>query len=224
MNQRVYNCKKDNYLRAGDVEFIDLNGDNKINEGSGTVDNPGDKRIIGNKLPRYSYSFRIEADYTVFDLSAFFQGVGKQDWFPTTYAYDFWGPYSFPSLSFIHKDFEKNCWSESNPDAYFPRQRGYQSYDGGSLSVPTDRYLQNAAYLRLKNLTFGYTVPLKSDKVFKKIRVYFTGENLFYISPLKKYCKTVDPELTNTSSTYNSGSGVGYGYSRSFSIGLDINF
>ena len=224
VNQRVYNCKKDNYLRAGDVEFIDLNGDNKINEGSGTVDNPGDKRIIGNKLPRYSYSFRIEADYTGFDLSAFFQGVGKQDWFPTTYAYDFWGPYSFPSLSFIHKDFEKNCWSESNPDAYFPRQRGYQSYDGGSLSVPTDRYLQNAAYLRLKNLTFGYTVPLKSDKVFKKIRVYFTGENLFYISPLKKYCKTVDPELTNTSSTYNSGSGVGYGYSRSFSIGLDINF
>lgn len=224
VNQRVYNSKVDNHLMAGDVKFIDVNGDNVINEGSGTVDDPGDKSVIGNSLPRYSYSFKLDASYRGFDFSAFFQGVGKCDWFPTTYAYDFWGPYSFPSLSFIHKDFMDNCWSEDNPGGYFPRPRGYQSYSGGSLSVPTDRYLQNAAYLRLKNLTIGYTLPLKSTKIFQSIRVYFTGENLWYTSPMKKYSKTVDPELANTSGTYNSGSGVGYGYSKSFSFGVDVKF
>lgn len=224
VNERVYNSKKDAYLRAGDVQFIDLDGDNIISEGSGTVDNPGDKRVIGNKLPRYTYSFRVDLNYAGFDLSAFFQGVGKQDWYPTAYAYDFWGPYSFPSLSFIHKDFMDNVWSEENPDGYFPRARGYASYSGGALGVKNDRYLQDASYLRLKNLTFGYTLPLKSKKIVESVRIYFTGENLFYWSPLKKYCKTVDPELTNTSSTYNSGSGVGYGYSRSFSVGLDVKF
>ena len=209
---------------AGDVKFIDLDGDNVISEGSGTVDNPGDMRVIGNSLPRYNYSFRADLSSFGFDVSAFFQGVGKQDWYPTQNAYDFWGPYSFPSLSFIHTDFMKNLWSEENPNAYFPRPRGYASYSGGALGVVNDRYLQNAAYLRLKNLTVGYTIPLKSKKVINQLRVYFTGENLFYWSPLKKYTKTVDPELTNTSSTYNAGTGVGYGYSRSYSVGVDLKF
>lgn len=224
VNQRVYNCKKDNRLMAGDVEFIDIDNNGSIDEGSGTVDSPGDKCIIGNKLPRYNYSFRIDGNYAGFDLSVFFQGVGKQDWYPTNYAYDFWGPYSFPSLSFIHSGFMDNVWNENNTDAYFPRPRGYESYSSGALGEANDRYIQNASYLRLKNLTIGYTIPLKSTKVFKNIRVYLTGENLFYWSPMKKYCKTVDPELTNTSSTYNSGSGVGYGYSRSYSFGVDLQF
>lgn len=223
VNGRVYSSKKDNYLRAGDVKFKDLNGDNVISMGSGTVADPGDKRIIGNSLPRYSYSFRAGANWQGIDFSVFFQGIGKQDWYPTTYAYNFWGPYSFPSLSFIHKDFMKNAWSEENPGAYFPRQRGYASYSGGALGVVNDRYLQNAAYLRLKNLTLGYTLPI-NKKILKKVRVYATGENLFYWSPLKKYSKTVDPELTNTSDTYNAGSGVGYGYSKSFSVGVDVTF
>lgn len=224
VNQRVYNSKNESKLMAGDVKFIDLDGDNVISEGSGTVDNPGDMRVIGNSLPRYNYSFRADLSYFGFDVSAFFQGVGKQDWYPTQNAYDFWGPYSFPSLSFIHTDFMKNVWSEENPNAYFPRPRGYASYSGGALGVVNDRYLQNAAYLRLKNLTVGYTIPLKSKKVINQLRIYFTGENLFYWSPLKKYTKTVDPELTNTSSTYNAGTGVGYGYSRSYSVGVDLKF
>ena len=222
VNGRVYSSKKDNNLMAGDVKFMDLDGDNVISEGSGTVADPGDKRIIGNSLPRYSYSFRLGADWNGIDFNAFFQGVGKRNWYPTTYAYDFWGPYSFPSLSFIHKDFTDNVWSEDNQGAYFPRPRGYASYSGGALGVVNDRYLQNAAYLRLKNLTVGYTIPI-SKKIINSLRVYFTAENLFYWSPLKKYCKTVDPEMIYASS-YNSGSGVGYSYSKSFSFGLDIKF
>ena len=223
VNGRVYSSKKDKYLRAGDVKFIDLDGNNVISEGAGTVADPGDKRIIGNMLPRYSYTLRAGANWNNIDFSIFFQGVGKQDWYPTTYAYNFWGPYSFPSLSFIHKDFMDNCWSEDNPGGYFPRQRGYQSYSSGALGVKNDRYLQNAAYLRLKNLTIGYTLPVLKN-VFSKVRIYASGENLFYWSPMKKYTKTIDPELTNTGSTYNSGSGVGYGYSRTFSLGVDVTF
>ena len=104
-------------------------------------------------------------------------------------------------MSFIHEDFMDNCWSEENPGGYFPRQRGYQSYSGGSLSVPTDRYMQNAAYLRLKNLTVGYTLPLKKNNVIQSLRVYFTGENLWYTSPMKKYpalssCRSLLPDST----------------------------
>ena len=224
VNNRVYNSQTDNYLRAGDVRFRDLDGDNMISSGSGTVDDPGDKRIIGNKLPRYSYTFRLGANYQGFDISAFFQGVGKQNWMPTQYSYSFWGPYAIPGVSFISEDFLDNCWSEENPDGYFPRQRGYQTYSAGALGVTTDRYLQNVAYLRLKNLTLGYTLPIKNKKILNSARVYVSGENLFYWSPLKKYTKLIDPELTNTSSTYYSGSGTGYGYSKTFSVGLDITF
>lgn len=226
VNQRVYNAKTagDNKLRAGDVKFIDLDGNGKIDEGSGVVGNSGDKRIIGNSIPRYNYSFRLDLNYVGFDVSAFFQGVGKCDWMPVQNSYDFWGPYDFPSLSFIHKDFLSMCWSEDTPDGYFPRQRGYQTYDGGSLSVATDRYLQNAAYLRLKNLTVGYTLPIKKNRWINSVRVYFTGENLAYWSPLKKHTKTVDPEMATSSGTYKSNSGTGYGFSKSFSLGVDVKF
>lgn len=223
VNNRVYISKQESKLMAGDLRFVDVDGDGNIWEGSNTVEDPGDRTIIGNSLPRYNYSFRFGADWNGFDISAFFQGVGKQDWYPTQNGYNFWGPYSFPSLSFIHKDFLTNTWSEENPDAYFPRPRGYATYSAGSLGVINDRYLQDVSYLRLKNLTVGYKLPMLKN-TFEQIRVYATGENLFYWSALKKYTKTVDPELTNTSSTYNSGSGVGYTYSKSYSLGINITF
>ena len=224
VNNRVYSSKKDNRLMAGDVKFLDLDGNGKIDEGAGVVGNSGDKVIIGNSLPRYNYSFRLDLNYVGFDVSAFFQGVGKCDWMPAQNAYDFWGPYDFPSVSFIHKDFPSLCWSEDNPDGYFPRQRGYQTYSAGSLSVATDRYLQNAAYLRLKNLTVGYTFPIKKNNWINSVRVYFTGENLAYWSPLKKHSKTVDPEMATASSTYIANSGTGYGFSKTFSFGIDVKF
>ncbi len=97
VNGRVYSSKVDGYLRAGDVRFADLNGDNVIGAGAGTVDDPGDKRIIGNTTPRYNYSFRLDASWNGFDVSAFFQGIGKRDWYPSSSsssqgANSFWGP------------------------------------------------------------------------------------------------------------------------------------
>ena len=230
VNNRVYQCKgpAGNYLRAGDVRFADLDGDNVISEGSGTVDDPGDKRIIGNSLPRYNYSFRVGFNWMGFDVSAFFQGIGRRDWYPAAgqASYDFWGPYAFPPTSFIHKDFYADCWSEDNRNAYFPRPRGYNAYAGGSLGEKNDRYLQNLAYLRLKNLTIGYTVPQKLTRKIgiDRARVYFSGENLCYWSPLKRHNKTIDPELAGSGSTNKADSGTGYAYPKTLSVGVDISF
>ena len=228
VNGRVYSSKVDGYLRAGDVRFADLNGDNVIGAGAGTVDDPGDKRIIGNTTPRYNYSFRLDASWNGFDVSAFFQGIGKRDWYPSSSsssqgANSFWGPYSFPSTSFIEKSFPEDCWTEDNRNAFFPRIRGYQSYSGGSLGTVNDRYIQNIAYLRFKNLSIGYTLPI-NKRFFEKVRVYVSGENLYYWSPLKKHNKTMDPELAISSSTYSSNTGSGYAYPRVYTVGVDITF
>ncbi|MFI3280368.1 MAG: TonB-dependent receptor [Rikenellaceae bacterium] len=219
VNYRVYSCANDNYLMAGDVRFSDLNGDNVVDSGSGTVDDPGDMTVIGNSTPRYTYSFRGSFEWNNFDFSIFFQGVGKIDWMPDSSCSYFWGPYSFPTTSFIPEGFEDMCWSEDNRNTYFPRRRSYQTYSSGSLGVASDRYLQNAAYLRLKSISLGYNIPLKTTAI-RGLRVYFTGENLAYWSPLKKYTTTVDPEIATTSAS----SDCMYPYSKVFSAGIDVTF
>ena len=89
-----------------------------------------------------------------------------------------------------------------------------------------DRYLQNLAYLRLKNLTIGYTVPQKLTRKIgiDRARVYFSGENLCYWSPLKRHNKTIDPELAGSGSTNKADSGTGYAYPKTLSVGVDISF
>jgi TonB-linked SusC/RagA family outer membrane protein len=229
--QRVYNMAGGGvgYLMAGDVMFEDRNMDGYINQGSGTVDDPGDKMIIGNSMPRYNYSFRFDFNWNNFDLSVFFQGVGKRDWYPTANPEDvygstrFWNLYSYTMVSFIPKDYKSNIWTEDNTDGYFPRLRPIQSYSGGPLAQTNDRYLQKVNYLRLKNVTFGYTIPFKS-RIISSCRVYFSAENLYYWSPLKRYCKTIDPELAVATGVYKSGTGTGYTIPCTVTFGANINF
>ena len=219
VNARILSDKVDPYYRAGDLKFRDLDNNNVINKGDDTVYDPGDREIIGNETPRYNYSFRLGADWNGFDLGIFFQGVGKRDWYPNHLSTGFWGPYSRAFTSFIPENFMDQCWSEENPGGYFPRFRGYQTFKDSQLGVNNDRYLQNASYIRLKNLTVGYTLPVLK-KVFTKLRVYFTGENLWYWSPMKKYTKYIDPEAAGG----NGNTGMAYNYSRNFSVGVDITF
>ena len=218
-NQGVYGCVAPyNHLMAGDIIFSDLNDDGVISSGSNTLDDHGDRYIIGNRLPRYNYSFRGDLQWMGFDLNVFFQGVGQCDWMPSSYCDYFWGTYRNGRPSFISKKFESLCWSEENPDAYFPRRRlNYATSSFGNKN--NDRYLQDASYLRLKNLTFGYTIPFKS-RVIEKCRVYFSGENLYYWSPLKKHCDTIDPEVATTGA-YGDAM---YPFSKTFSLGVDITF
>jgi hypothetical protein len=206
-------------LHPGDVRYVDLDGDGKITSGNSTVDNPGDRRVIGNKLPRYNYNFHVSADWYGIDFSLYFQGVGRRDWYPNVESTTFWGPYSRPYQGLIPEGFMNLVWSEDNPDAYFPRYRAYEALGTqNSLGQANDRYLQNIGYLRFKNLTIGYTLPCWK-KVFSEFRIYFSGENLWYTSPMKKYCKTIDPE-----SAAALTQAITYGFSKSFTFGLTATF
>ncbi len=221
VNNRVYSSSDATqaHLMAGDVRFVDLDGNNVINAGDGTLANPGDRRVMGNDRPRYNYSLRGNLNWNGIDFAIFFQGVGQIDWMPHANSLYFWGSYAFPTTSFLPADFESKTWSEDNRNTYFPRRRSYQTSSAGSLSVVTDRYLQNARYLRLKNITLGYTIPV-NKRIMEKLRVYVSAENLAYWSPLKKHSKYVDPEVAVT----NAAGDNLYPYSRSFSAGIDITF
>ena len=223
VNKAELACKAPyNKVLSGDMQFENLDGDKHmkdgkkaISTGSNTLDDPGDRRVIGNSQPRYRYSIKGDLSWMGFDLSIFLQGVGKCDWYPDANCVYFWGPYSYRRATFIPTSLQDNCWTEENPSGYFPRQRAQLVKN----SVVNDRYLQNAAYLRLKNLTLGYTIPFKT-KAVQKCRLYFSGENLFYMSPMKKYSNTVDPEVATTSAYGDCL----YPYARTVTFGVDITF
>lgn len=220
-------------LRAGDLKYVDLptidtdgdgildKGDGVIGKGSNTVDNPGDRKIIGNSQPRFQYGLTLGFNFVGIDFSMFLQGVGRQHWYPGTDARYFWGLYARPFSSWIQKDFIDRCWSEDNPDAYFPRPRSYSAYSSSdALGAVNDRYLQNVGYCRLKNVTLGYTLPHKlTDRIkIDGIRIYFSGENLAYLAP-GLHCDYMDPEMTLVGGKCHI-----YPWQKTFMFGIDINF
>lgn len=208
---------------AGDVKYLDLDNSGEINSGSFTYDEPGDLRIIGYENPRYQYGITLNADWKGFDFSIFFQGIGHQDWFPPVYCHSFWHNFNQASQTFVPKDWLSKVWSEDNPDAYFPRPRASIGNQGSTeITTVNDRYLQNIGYCRLKNLTIGYTLPEKIiDKLpVSNVRAYFTGENLAYMSPLRKVTKYMDPEQCATSAYL----GFLYPWQKSFIFGIDVTF
>ncbi len=216
--------------KAGDVKFVDLDGDGHIGKGGDTANDPGDRKVLGNSLPSLSYGITAGIRYCGFDVSAFFQGTGNHYWYPGGWVMSFWGSYGQPYSSFLPKDFLQNCWSEDNPDAYFPRPRSNIS-TGGYLrqACANDRYLQNIRYLRFKNLTVGYTLPENWTKkiCLDNVRVYFSGENLCYWSPLKKNTKYLDPERAFTRAENTDDSALDncyYPWQKTFMFGLDITF
>lgn len=208
-------------LQAGDVKFIDLNGDGKISEGANTLADHGDLKVIGNTTPRYRYGFNLGANWGGFDFSALAQGILRRGWYPGNNADKFWGPYSRPYYSFIPRDFERDVWTPENPDAYFPLLRGYIALNGGNpLNVRNDRYLQNVGYLRLKNVVLGYTLPEALTKKVRipRARIYVSGENMLTYTPFRT--KYIDPEQLDGDFT----NGRTYPLSKTYSAGLSINF
>ncbi|MCS2584490.1 SusC/RagA family TonB-linked outer membrane protein [Bacteroides sp. BFG-551] len=211
-------------LHAGDLRFADLDGDNIISTGEDTVDDPGDRRIIGNSEPRYQYGANMAFQWCGFDFSIFFQGIGRMDWYPASEAELFWGPFNRPYATFLPKNFLEQCWSEDNPNAYFPRPRAYVAFDNLSnqnreLTAANDRYLQNIGYCRLKNLTIGYSLPKQwTQKIgIDLLRVYFSGENLAYWSGLKT--DYIDPEQAR-----RGGDLKVYPWQKTFTFGINVNF
>lgn len=230
-NQALFLSTASGVWRTGDIKFRDLNKDGVINFGDNTVNNPGDRVVIGNETPRYRFGLNLAADWNRFFVSAFVQGVGKQDWYPSRGSNTFWGqynvPYGHPLTSQLN-----NIWSVDNPDAYFPRYTGYLAWTaGGTLRETQTKYLQNAAYVRLKNVQVGYNLP---EKWLSRIKsnsatFYISGENLFTYSPMFKITrKNIDPENTGDSDQIlgdtNQGDGFNYPMLKSFSFGLSITF
>ena len=174
---------------AGDVKYEDLNNDGKIDIGKNTLDDSGDRKIIGNSTPRYSYGITAGFDYKGFDFEMFWQGIGKRDyWLGGSQFWGFTDEWCTPLTSSL------DYWTEDNRDAYFPRLHHY-GVNGGNHQVST-RYLQNAAYLRLKNVVLGYTIPRSiTEKVkISRLRVFVQGENLLTFTPL---IDSYDPETLN---------------------------
>lgn len=209
---------------AGDIMYKDLNGDGKINNGSNTTGDPGDLKVIGNSTPRYLFSLDLNASWKGFDIRAFFQGVGKRDYFNNSYY--FWGAYDWGiwwSTGFTeHKDYFRA--DESSPlgqnlNSYYPRPL----FNGKNHQVQT-KYLQNAAYIRLKNFQVGYTIPASVLKKVKigNVRIFFSGENLWTLTSLSSI---FDPETIDGGVDNNSVvSGSVYPLSKVYSTGVSINF
>lgn len=213
----------------GDIKFADLNGDKKIDEGAGSLSDPGDRKVIGNTTPRYAYGFTSNMEWKGFFMSIFFQGVGKRDFWPGTDNALIWGPYNRP-YSWQPEDVVNNMWSEQNPDAYFPRLRGYTALNSrAELTVPQSKYLQNVAYIRLKNLSIGYNLPpgLISKAGMSNVRVYLTGQNLWTWSPMYRHIKTMDPEVIEGADpelASGAGNGMSYPMLKTYTLGINVTF
>lgn len=198
--------------RAGDVKYTDLNGDGKIDKGKNTLEDHGDLSVIGNALPRYSYSFLFNAFWRGISMNMIWQGVGRRDlWLNSPH---FWGAgWIYTSVGFEeHMDF----WTKDNTDAYYPAPRMDKSVRNKQVQ---SRYLQNGSYLRLKSLQLGYTLPASLTKKFfvGNLRVYVVGENFLTFT---KLIAIFDPEATG--GIY--GAGMLYPIQKSLSVGLSVTF
>lgn len=219
---------------AGDIKYKDLNKDGKIDTGKGTIDDHGDLKRIGNQLPRYEYSLRVGAMLKGFDVEVLLQGVGKRDMWSTSSLFI---PHAEGAQMNIFEN-QLDYWTESNQNARFPRP--YINGAFGSLSglpgnsgcnnfAPQTKYLNNLAYLRVKNFTVGYTLPQNlTRKIFvEKLRFYFSAQNLFTFDHIDG---VMDPECTGGSSkSYTNGmdmtmAGRAMPFNRQWSCGLQITF
>ncbi len=207
--------------KPGDVRYLDLNNDGKINRGNNRLNDMGDLTVIGNTSPRYAYSLTTAVDWKGLALSFMLQGVGRRDYAPGVGDVYFWGSGALAQVSVF--DQHLDYWTSENPGAYYPNPYASPAGSIGSFVNKTqqvsDRYLQNAAYLRLKNLSLGYSLPAAwlQKMRLSRLNLFVTGENLFTITGLTKI---FDPEtLTGVG---GSTTGKIYPLSQVYSIGVNI--
>ena len=204
---------------AGDVKYVDLNGDGKVNTGAYVVGDSGDITVIGNNTPRYNFGINLDANWKGFDLSMFWQGTAKRDYWLGGSPY-FWGASGgmWQSAGFVeHWDFwrAENDPLGANTDAYFPRA----SFDGGKNQQTSTGYLSDASYIRLKNIQFGYTLPksLVSKAGMSSVCLYVSADNLLTISDVTGM---FDPEALGG----DWGNGKLYPLQKTISLGVNVNF
>ncbi len=207
--------------RPGDIHYADLNGDGVINAGSNTLDDPGDRRIIGNESPRYSYGINLDVHYKNFSLMTFFQGIGMRDYWPNDGNWTYFFPFN---AGHVEKYYITDTWTEENRDAYFPAAH-ISTSDGKNKHWQT-RFVQDASYIRLKNLTLSYTLPTAVvGKVgLSNAQIYVAGMNLWEATNMRK---PLDPEYLRRNvlaSEFNNNGAVEYPLQRIYSVGLRVSF
>ncbi|PSL46591.1 TonB-linked SusC/RagA family outer membrane protein [Chitinophaga niastensis] len=204
----------------GDIKYKDLDGNGVIDGGKATLTDHGDLKVIGNTLPRYQYSMRIGSTFKNFDIDIFLQGVGKQD---------YWGFGDLTLPMYRGSDIlyanQLDYWTPDNMNAYYPRPYAGNANgkiaglaNGGNNFYPQSRYLLNLAYLRLKNITLGYTLPAEISKRIhiQRLRIYGSGQNLGEISNVGA---PIDPEITTGESGFT---GRTFPFQRTWSFGVQV--
>ena len=225
--------------QPGDVKFKDLRTDGVINAGDNTVDNPGDRKVIGNDAARYQFGISLGASYKGWSLEVLLQGVGKRDyWLGGPAMFPFGGAGAgdavFQALYANQTDYWRAKSYDPSSSDYMvpvnPDSKLFRIYDQGnnvgSNTRVSDKYLQNAAYMRIKNITLAYTLPKEWVRraFIQDAKFYLSIENLATFSSLPK---GYDPEGTAPSSTANAlsnGISWGYPYYRTISLGASITF
>lgn len=197
--------------RAGDIKYMDLNGDGKVNPGSGTLDDHGDLKIIGYNRNRYNFGLNPDIQYKNWTLNLFFQGVLKRDYLPPNGNWNAFYPFN---AGHIEKFYITETWSEDNRNAYFAAPT--ISTDTKKNILAQSRYVQNASYIRLKNITLSYFLP---DNLVKKAgmsraQVYLSGMNLWEATGMHK---PLDPEQTATVTQE-------YYFDRVYTLGVKVTF
>nr|WP_260393653.1 TonB-dependent receptor [Ornithobacterium rhinotracheale] len=206
---------------AGDIMYADLNGDGKIDGGANTLNDHGDLSIIGNSTPRYNFGLNLYADYKGFDFSIFLQGTAKRDLLINSTYFKGANENMWQSAAFTqHLDYFRPADTDSpfgpNVDAYYPRplfQKGGKNFQNQT------RWMQDASYMRIKNMQIGYTLPKDfSQKLgISRLRFYISGENL---ATFTKMSKIFDPETTGG----GWGNGKIYPLSKVISTGINLTF
>lgn len=217
---------------VGDIKYKDLDGKPGISMGSNTLDDPGDRKVIGNSTPRYQFGITIGLEYKGIDFSMFWQGIAKRDLVLNGNMFYGFQAGGQESLFTEHMDYFRSedivydgetaiCGLGPNTDAYYPRP--YRDKNMSAKNQQTQsRYIQNGAYGKLRNLQLGYTLPKKwMDAVrLERMRIYFSGDNLCTITG-KGWHSSMDPE---TAYKGKRGNGKSYFSQSVFSFGIDITF
>lgn len=201
----------------GDVMYKDLNGDKIVNGGSNTLDDHGDLVRIGNTTPRYRFGITLGAAWKGIDFSIFLQGVAKRDWMPGSGDLYFWNVDNmWQSPVYVE---HLNRWTPDNHNGYYPKA----TFKGASRNrQASDRYLQSSAYLRIKNVQLGYSLPasILNKTGISSCRLYVSCDNLYTFT---KLASMFDPEAFDAYGWYG-GAGKTYPLQRVVSFGVNLNF
>lgn len=202
-----YKSFNDNMVTGGDVKYLAQGGaDHEIGAGNAVPGDSGDLVYLGSANGRYLFGINLSAQWKGFDVSLFFQGVGKRTFLinaetiaPLARSYEM--PWT------IHRDY----WTEENQNAFFPRIINQNTYN----YRPSDKWAQNGAYIRLKNIQLGYTIPV-SKSIVQNMRVYIAGTDVWEHT---KVLEVFDPEVGN-----NTNKNSYYPFFRTWTAGINLTF